>query len=64
MCDNPSTQRLILGSAKVASYFLTPMITIGREQRHCDRGGGGGLPPRFSFASGSGKASLHCLRWC
>ena len=33
--------RLILGSAKIASYFRTPMITIGREQRHCDWRGEG-----------------------
>ena len=39
--------RLILGFGKIASYFRTPAVTAGPEQHHCDRRGGGGLPPRF-----------------
>ena len=50
--------RLILGFAKIASYFRTLVVTAGQEQSHCDLwGGGGGLPPRLSPASGSGNAS-------
>ena len=37
--------RLILGVGKNGSYFRTPVVTAGREQRNCDRmgPGGGGL---------------------
>ena len=39
--------RLILGSAKIASFFRTAMFTIGREQHHWDLRGGGGLTSAF-----------------
>ena len=48
--------RLILGAAKIASYFPTPRITIGREQRHCDRSWAGSYS--FSGAKESTERSL------
>ena len=47
--------RLILGFAKIASYFRTPVVTAGQAQRHCDLRGWGlasAFKPRLRLRQG------------